>query len=193
MGLSPHSYLNGSEWNGQATMYYIDSGDNNAYAIGDPVAVQGSADANGVMRVTLATAGTGNALCGAIVSTGGIRYGGSLMDPSGLDTTIIPATKTKSYYILVADDPHLLFEAQEDGAGAFLAATDVGSNVNLVSGANNGYVSGWLLDSNPVATTATLQCQLMRLVQRADNAMGQYAKWLVRINNHNFKAGTAGV
>lgn len=194
MGLSPHSYMNGSAWNGQATMYYIDSADANAYAVGDPLTIQGSADANGVMRVVLATAGTGSPSIGALVSmTGGQTYGGVVAPPANLDATTIPATKTRNYYVLVADDPNIIFEIQEDSIGNNLAATDVGSNFNLVSGANNGYVSGWLLDSSTTATTSTLQLQVLRLVQRADNAIGQYAKWLVRINNHNFKAGTAGV
>jgi len=193
MGLSPHSYLNGSKWNGQATMYYIASTDPNAFAIGDPVTLSGSGDSNGVAGITLATAGTANVILGALVSTGGQTYGGAPVTPSNLDTTIIPATKTQAYYVLVADDAQLIFEAQEDSVGANLAATDIGTNVNLVAGANNGYVSGWMIDSTPTATTATLQCQLLRKVQRADNAIGQYCKWLVRINNHQFKAGVAGV
>lgn len=194
MGLSPHSYLNGAQWNGQAREYWVVSTDPNAYAIGDPVTLTGLGSPGGVPGCVIATAGTGNALLGVVVGTRGTVYGGAMVDPAGLDTTVVPATKTKDYYLLIADDPNLVFEAQEDGAGAtYLAAADIGVNVNLVAGANNGYVSGWLIDSNPTATTATLQCQLLGLVQRADNAIGQYAKWLVRINNHNFKAGTAGI
>lgn len=192
MGLSPHSYLNGTPWNGQATMYYIDSGDTNAFAIGDPVVLTGSGDANGVMAVTLATAGTSHDVLGALVSYGGQTYGGAPVTPGNLDTTIIPATKTKNYYVLVADDPNLIFEVQEGGSGTALATTDLGSNINLLSGTNNGYVSGWLLNNNSKATTNTFQMQLLRLVQRADNTFGAAAKWLVRINTHPFKAGTTG-
>ena len=192
-GLTPHSYLNGVPWNGQVQMYFISSGDTNAFAIGDPVTLSGSGDSNGVPGITLATAGTGNPVLGAIVSTGGQTYGGAPVTPSNLDTTVIPAAKTKNYYVLVCDDPNVLFEVQEGGVGTALAATDLGTNIDLLSGTNNGYVSGWLIDNNSKATTATLQCQLMKLLQRADNAMGASAKWLVRINNHNFKAGTAGV
>lgn len=192
-GLSVVSTITGAPWNGQATMYYIASTDPNAFAIGDPVTLSGSGDANGVAGITLATAGTGSPLVGVLVSTGGQTYGGAPVTPSNLDTTVIPATKTKAYYVMVADDPNLLFEAQEDSVSANLAATDIGTNVNLVAGANNGYVSGWMIDSSPTATTSTLQCQLLRLSQRADNAIGTYAKWIIRINNHNFKAGVAGV
>ena len=53
MGLSPHSYLNGATWNGQARAYYIASTDPNAFAIGDPVTLAGSGDAaeEGLIRV----------------------------------------------------------------------------------------------------------------------------------------------
>lgn len=191
-GLAPHSYLSGAPWNGQARMYYIDSGDANAYAIGDPVAPQGSADANGVMRVVLATAGTGNAFCGCIVGTSAGPYG-SVVSPNAQNTTVIPATKTQSYYVMVCDDPNVIFEIQEGGAGAALAAGDVGSNANLLSGTNNGYSSGWTFNNATLATTNTLQLRLLGLVQRQGNGFGAYAKWLVKINNHSYAAGVAGV
>ena len=191
-GLKPVS-SRGSEYDGQATMYYIPSGDTNAYAIGDPVTLAGSADSAGIPTVTLATAGAGNLVLGPIVATRGQKYGGVLADPASLDTTIIPATKTKGYYVLVADDPHLLFEVQEDSDSTTLAATDVGNNFDLVSGTNNGYLSGWMLDSSSANTGATRQLQLVRLASRPDNAIGTYAKWIVRIVYHNFNAGVAGV
>lgn len=192
-GLSPVQYLNGSPYNGQARLYYIVSTDPNAYAIGDPVASSGGADANGVPGVVLATVGTGNAVRGVIVSAGAVKEGGFMADPTNLATTIIPATKTKNYYVLVADDPHILFEIQEDNAGTPLAAGDVGLNANLKAGTNNGFVSGWVLDNSGEATGATLQLKLFGLVRRQDNAFGLAAKWLVKINNHELAAGTAGV
>ena len=192
-GLSPVSYLNGTPWSGQARQYYIDSANDSAFSIGDPVALSGSADSNGVPGIQLATAGTGNAVLGCIVSGPGIAYGGALVNPSNLDTTVIPATKTRGFYVLVCDDPNVIFEIQEGGAGAALTVANVGTNANLLSGTNNGYLSGWTFNNATLATTATLQLQLLGLQPRLDNAFGQYAKWLVRINNHAFKAGTAGV
>jgi len=192
-GLRPVGYRNGSGYAGRATMYQIASGDTNAYAIGDPVVLSGAGSTGGIPVVTLATAGTGNQVLGSIISTGGLKYGGPLADPASLDSTVIPATKTKNYYVLVADDPDIEFEIQEDSVGGDLAVASLGININLVSGTNNGYVSGWMADSSSVATTATLQLQLLRLSQRPDNAVGTYAKWVVRIVNHSFNAGTAGV
>ena len=192
-GLRPVSYRNGSGYAGRGTVYNIASGDTNAYAPGDPVVLSGAGTATGIPVVTLATAGTGNQVLGSIIAVGGTKYGGVLADPASLDSVIIPATKTKAYFVLVADDPDLEFEIQEDSVGGDIAVASLGANFNLVSGTNNGYASGWMLDSSSVATTATLQLQLLRLSQRPDNAVGTYAKWIVRIVNHSFNAGTTGV
>lgn len=190
-GLVPVQYLNGSPWSGQARTYYIAQADTNAYAIGDPVASSGSGDSNGVAGVTLATAGTGNAVRGAIVGVGTKE---SLMaDPNNLNTLIIPATKTQPYYVMVVDDPNVIFSIQEGNTTTYLTAADIGSNANLFSGANNGYVSGWTLNNSGLATTATLQLRILGLQRTIDNTFGQYAKWLVKINNHELAAGTAGV
>ena len=193
-GLSPFGYLNGSPWNGQARMYCIPSTDStNAYAIGDPVVLAGSADAKGIPTVTLATAGYGNAITGVIVGAGGIVYGGPGANPNNLNTTVVPVTKAQNYYVLVADDPNILFMAQEDSVGNNLAATDVGSNIDLVAGTNSGYLSGWMIDSSTANTGSTRQLQLMQFVQTPDNAIGTYGRWVVRINNHSYRAGIAGV
>lgn len=190
-GLSPTQYLNGAPWNGQARLYNIDSGDTNAFAIGDPVKSDGTADANGVAGVTLGTAGS--AVRGVIVSMGGLLRGGPMVDPTNLGTTIIPATKTKDYYVMVVDDPNVIFEVQEVSGGTALTAAAVGLNADLVAGTNNGYVSGWELNNSGEATTSTLNCKLLGLSQRADNAFGEHAKWLVLLNNHELRGGVTGV
>ena len=193
-GLSPFGYLNGSPWNGQARMYCIPSTDStNAYAIGDPVVLAGSADTKGIPTVTLATAGYGNAVTGVIVGAGGIVYGGPGANPNNLNTTVVPVTKAQNYYVLVADDPNILFMAQEDSVGNNLAATDVGNNIDLVAGTNSGYLSGWMIDSSTANTGNTRQLQLMQFLQTPDNAIGTYGRWVVRINNHSYRAGTTGV
>ena len=193
-GLAPHSYRDGSPWNGKARMYCIPSTDlTNAYAIGDPVVLAGSADANGIPTVTLATAGYGNAITGVIVGAGGPKFAGPSANPTNLNTIVVPVTKAANYYVLVADDPAILFTAQEDSVGNNLAATDVGNNIDLVSGTNSGYLSGWMIDSSSANTGNTRQLQLMQLLQTPDNAIGQYARWLVRINNHSYASGTTGV
>jgi len=191
-GLSPVEYLNGSKWNGQVRRYYIPSSDGNAFAIGDPVVIAGGADARGIASVTLAT--PGSAMLGPIVGMGGLLYGGFSGDPTNLNTTVIPATKTKGYYVLVADDPNIIFEAQEIGTGTALTAAEVGLNVNMVAAANSGYLSSWVLTNTTEAATATLDCKLLGLSQRnPNNAFGAYAVWNVLINNHCYRPGSAGL
>lgn len=193
MGLSPHSYISGARYSGQATEYVVLAGNTNAIAIGDPVVLAGSGDANGVPNVVLATAGAANTITGVCVGIGsGNTYGGGVGGVNQFTAPIVPATAATNTYILVADDPMILFEVQEGGAGTALATTDLGTNINLLSGANNGFVSGWQLDNNSKGTGVTLQCKLLRLMQRADNTFGPQAKWVVSINNHTFSSGTTG-
>ena len=185
MGLQPVKYLNGSPWNGQATRYCIPSGDTTAYYLYDPVTTAGSADANGVATVSIGVAGA--AILGSIV---GVEVAGD-----NLDIKYVPATKTRDYYVYVADDPNLIFEIQESGTA--MAAADVGLNANFVIAAPSSTVSpsATAIGNSTKNTTATLNLKLLGLSQRVDNAFGTYAKWLVLINNHQYKAGTgtAGV
>lgn len=196
-GLSPVRYLNGSPWNGRMNLYYIPSTDANAYAIGDPVAtLTGAASASGVSAVTLASAGASAVLRGVLVTAGGTQEAGPFVDPANLALTVIPASKTQNYWVGVVDDPMVIFEIQEfSGSGATnFTSADVGKGCNLKSGTNNGYLSGWTLDDTAVsATSSTRQVRLLGLARRTDNVFGAYAKWEVLINQHEFKAATAGV
>lgn len=193
-GLQPVQYLNGAPWNGQTRSYYIPSTDTNAYAIGDPVDLLGTADANGVPGVVLATAGnnTGaNMIVGSIVSVGTQESViGNISNPN---SNIIPATKTVDYYVEVADDPNIIFSVQEGGTGTALTAAAAGINVDLATGTNNGYVSGWTFNNTLTNTGSGYQLKLIGLVRTPNNAFGQYAKWLAMINLHRYKAGVAGV
>lgn len=190
-GLSPVGHILGIDWSSKTQRYYIPQADTNAYAIGDPVTLAGSADSNGVPSITIAVAGT-NVILGAIVGMGGPQYGGVSADTANLNIITIPATKTKAYYVEVVVDPYVLFEIQDDGS-AVLGAGDVSSNYNLVAGANNGYVSGWQLAANSSNVGNTRQVQILQLAQKPNNALGVNAKWIVRIVNHQFLPGTAGV
>lgn len=190
LGLAPVQYLNGSPWNGQARLYAIPAASTQGFAIGDPVITGGSADADGVPTIALAAA-TG-AIRGVIVGLADTK--GGMAKVGTPESTVRPAAaQTKDWYALVVDDPNVIFEVQEIGTGTPLTATAVGLNSNLVVGTNNGFVSGWLLDNAVEDVTATLQVRLLGLVQRVDNAFGQYAKWLVKINNHELAAGTVGL
>lgn len=192
-GLSPVKHITGAPFNGQGNIYQIAAADTNGYAIGDPVISSGSGDTNGVPGITLAAA-TG-AIRGVILGLGNSE--GGIFNINNLNSTVRPAAaQATDWYAIVADSPDIIFEVQEHSNGTQLAATEIGLNQVLFLGTNNGYQSGWLLasvtDATP-ATTVTLQVRLLGLARRADNAYGAYAKWLVKINVHEFSAGTVGV
>lgn len=191
-GLRPVGNITGSGYNGAARLYSIAAADTNAYAMGDPVITAGAvgADSRGVPAVTLAAA-TGP-IRGVVVGLFDTYPGVVIGD---LNRTIRTAgAKATVWYALVADDPELVFEVQEVTGGTLLTLADVGLNTNLVAGANNGFISGWTLDNNTEAVTATLQCRIIGTVQRQDNFIGlPFCKWLVKINNHELSAGTAGL
>lgn len=191
-GLNPVGHILGLDWSQKTQRYYIAASDTNAYANGDPVKLSATSDANGVAGCTLATAGTGNAILGVIVGMGGPQYGGVNADVNALNVLVIPATKTRAYYVEVVVDPFVLFEIQDDGTATPTTAF-TSLNYNLVTGTNNGYVSGWQLGGSTAATTSTLQLQVMQMAQRPNNTLGLNAKWIVRINNHQFLTGTTGV
>jgi hypothetical protein len=193
-GLAPVRYLGGSPWNGAVNIYTILAADTNAFYIGDPVTTIGAAngDGNGLPACTLGAAGA--AIRGVIVALGTLGNGGPYINPNNLTAMQRPSgAATVNYYCAVVDDPDVLFEVQEAGAGATLTATSINRNVNLNLGTRTAglVVSPAFLDNNTVNTTATLNLKNMGLIQRIDNQFGVFQKWLVKINNHEFSAGTA--
>lgn len=175
-GLRPVRHRNGAPYNGAATRYYVPSSDSTALYLGDPVIIAGSADADGVATVTRATAAGGNYLLGSVVA----------VEPVTRDSYTYREAST-ARYVWVADDPDLVFEIQEDGVGGALAATNVGQNIDLVSGSGSTVTgfSGFQADSSTAATTNTLQLRILGFSQKTGNEPGNAnAKIEVAINLH---------
>lgn len=193
-GFTPVGYLNGAPWTGKARLYSIAANYGTALYIGDPVISSGTSDANGVPGIVIGA--TTGALRGVIVGLS--KYEGMVGNPSNLDITYRPASDPSVWYAMVADDPNIIFEVQEESNGTQLAATEIGLNTISKSGTGNGFVSGWMIPSATGATpntTATLQLRLLGLSRKPGNAFGAYAKHLVQINVHELAHGTgaAGV
>lgn len=198
-GLKPVGTLSGAPWNGQARIYYVPATNATALYVGDPVTrLTADADANGVPSVSIGVAGS--AVIGPIVGILPVFPGVSLVG-STLDLTRRSLAASTAGYVLVADDPNLLFEIEEGttagAAGTALTSSAIGNNANFIilAGANTYSDSGTLLDNATENTTATLNLKIMGLAQREDNAFGTRAKWIVKINNHQYGShtGTAGV
>jgi len=147
--------------------------------IGDPV------DMINTGTVTIATAGAGNPVLGCIVD---------IFDSTGKPVKACPATST-GYTVTVADDPNQEFIMQEDGAVSDRALADIGINVDLIAGTGSVTtgLSAWEIDSSSIAASANVQ---LRIIDKADilgNALGDWCRWVVKINNHRKNAGIVGV
>lgn len=196
VGLSPVRYLNGAPWTGAVNLYCVLAADTNAYWIGDLVTTIGNANADGygVPAVTLAAAGAASR--GVIVGVGTAPIGGSgpYINPNNLASLSRPSgAQSVNYYLAVVDDPNVIYEVTEAGAGSVLLATSCNRNVNINTGTRAGSlsVSPAFLDNNTVATTATLNLKILSAVIRADNTpYTANQRWNVIINNHEFRAGT---
>ena len=190
-GFVPSRYQNANPYTGAANIYCIPSSDGSQYGVGDAVKTVAGGDANGLPYVTKA-AGT-DTVRGVIV---GVLPPG-LNNPSlvgvNLDLTVqnVPATKAKAYYVMVADDPDILFEFMDDGLSA-LTSTSCNKNAsftvaNPTSPAQN---SASVLSTASIGTVNTLNLKLVGLVQKPNNVFGVNALWLVKWNLHEFNSPT---
>lgn len=185
MGLRPYSHRNGAPYNGAARVYSSASGDATAIFIGDPVKLSGTSQViNGITYSDVDQAATGDVIQGVVVG----------VLPETADSLTYRAASTVRR-LLVADDPDLLFEIQEVSGGTALVADAIGLNANFVVGSGSTVtgLSGVELNNATEATTNTLDLQIIGLVPRDDNAVGEHAKWLVRINRVQHANQVAGI
>lgn len=196
-GLVPYRHFDGSYWNGSANLYFVPSSYATALFVGDPVdVISGSNDANGIPAVQLAT--VGSPMIGSVV---GIVSGGSPVIAVTRDLAVYHVAST-AQYLLVSDDPNLLYWVQDDASSQARAPNQwAGRNANLVSGSGSTVTafSGWQLAASTVNTTNTLDVKIIRPLDQADNTIGSAAntnmnaKWLVKLNNYRFNFQVAGV
>ncbi len=189
-GLIPYRRTTAEPYNGAANIYYVPVGYGTAIYVGDPIhIVTATADLQGIPGVGIVTAGNGTdsgiATYGIIGAMVGIVSGGEPVVAVTRDLPVYHPASTAGY-ILVSDDPDMLYMVQENGnmgTGTIGAVAGPGKNVDLVSGTGStvtGY-SGWTIGSASLSTNA-LQMRVMRMLEQADNALGTNAKWLCRIN-----------
>jgi hypothetical protein len=208
-GFSPVRYTSGAPYNGACNRYAIPVTDTTAsYAIGDVVMSAGGSDANGVLyvkKIPVANASDFKAL-GVVVGISPVDAGVSLVGAT-LDLTqlyIPDGTRTAVRYVLVADDPNLLFEvsagttatnftlakARYNAGICSNTGSDVTYDISQASLTPSAPVSNVVLSSATVDTTNTLPVQMLGLVQRIDNEVGAYSRILCRFNNHEFGVAT---
>jgi hypothetical protein len=191
-GLSPVKYANGAVWDGQATVYYIPSTDNNQYGVGDIVKSAAGSDAAGVPTVVKAAAS--DVPRGVIVGVLPTYLNQNTLVGSNLNLNVIaiPATKTAAYYVLVADDPNLIFEAQCDNTATLVAIGTINANVLpvIANPASGSPFSGTQIDHTQFATTNTFMLKVLGLPLRVGSDFTAQAKLLVKFNTHEFFGST---
>lgn len=203
-GFRPVKHITGAPYNGQANIYEVPAGESVPVFVGDLVKLSDSAATAGVPAVEAVVAAssqiTAGPILGAVVGVlntkmdplDGTMTAGSI----SLDTPQYRAASTKQY-VLVADAPDLVFEAEADAA---VAAASVGLNVGIGASAHTtplltGASPMYVYSTTAPATTSTLPLQIVGVVKRVDNEINSaYNKVLVRINVHAFgSVGVAGV
>jgi hypothetical protein len=191
-GLKPVRYVSGKPYTGACNKYYVPSSDGTAIYLGGLVKPAGSADASGIMSVT-GNVSTGNQVLGVVVGVDPVEGAGA----DGRDSLTYRAASTERY-VYVADEPDLLYEIQEDGEGGTLAVTAVGNTADLTgftAGSTTTGLSSIEVDSSTATASGdgTEDVLIVGFSRSVDNVVGsQWAKMLVRLNNHFFIDGVAG-
>ena len=186
-GFKPVGHLLGAPWNGKANVYYIPATDSTATFIGDAVKSAGSADASGKYP-TVAQAAAGNVIRGVVIGFG--DNPNVMTRPDSPNATHRLAST--AMYVLVVDDPFVIFEIQEDNASNDMDADMVGLSTDIATvgtGSTTTGKSAMELDSSDTAT-ALGQCKILRVSNREDNALGTYCKWDVLIVEHEMLIAT---
>lgn len=197
-GFSPVKSLTGA-WDGIGNLYAIATDASNTYAIGDVVMSAASSTSTGIPYVTKwGGATTTSALpLGIIVGFATPPVGTSLQGTSlSLEKQWLPLS-SGTQYVLVCDDPLVIFEAQFDSTA--VAVTNLHQNAAVtITADQTATLSTAAPYSNMVltgpATTATLPVRILGAVQKQDNEVGAYVRVLCKWNYHEYgvTAGASG-
>ena len=199
-GFRPVKTVSGAPYSGKANLYFVPSSNSDVIMVGDAVKLAGDARAaSGVP--TVARCGATDIPIGVVV---GILFSGvanevtNVPNVSNLNTPIYRVASTDRY-LLVADDPMLVYEVQY--AGTSVAAATITANVGqngqftTTAGSTTTGSSGMQLDSAGLATTSTLPLKIVGFPARPDNVPGDtYFSYYVTLNSSTLGSlGTTGV
>jgi len=200
-GFRPVKSITGAPYNGQSNLYFVPASDSSVIMVGDAVKLSGDARAaTGAPTVTRVSAAT-DIPVGIVVGIAFTGVGDTINMPpvNDLNTPVYRRASTDRY-LLVADDPNLIYEVQY--AGTSVAAATITANVvlngqfTLTAGSTASGSSGMQLDSAGLATTATLPLKIVGFPNRPDNIPGDtYFSYYVKLNSASLASGTgsAGV
>jgi hypothetical protein len=189
-GLVPVRKMDGSAWTASENKYQIVTTYASSIFKYDPVTIGTSG--------YLERGAAGSSIVGVFM---GVKY---------IDTTGIPRFSPfwpgnpgvltgSTVDAIVIDDPNVIFTIQETNAsgaaGTPLALADRGLNANFLytAGSTATGQSAVSLNNASEADTATLNLKIIDLDPSPDNAVGNFANWLVLINNHLYRSGILGI
>ena len=187
-GLVPYKMLGGKPYSG-ATSYYQIAPTPYATSIftGDPVTMSAG-------YVTIGAAGS--AIIGVFAGCKYIQADGTpKFSPYWPASTAI--LSGSSIQALVIDDPDVVYSVQEDNgsgaAGTHLAqATGPGFNYNFAINTGNTTTGLSAASLNNGATNTTYNLKILELDPTINNAIGNFANWLVIVNNDVYRGGSTG-
>jgi hypothetical protein len=189
-GLQPVRKLDGSAWSGALNEYPILSTYATALYNGDPVTTL----ADGTIGVGVA----GSPILGVfqgvkyIDSTGVAKFQAYWPGNPGILTGTTPVA-------LVIDDPNVVYTIQETSgtgtAGTPLALADRGLNANFLYTAGSAATgqSAVSLNNATEADTNTLNLKIIALDPTPGNVVGNFANWLVALNDTRYRNGITGI
>jgi hypothetical protein len=181
-GFRPVMMLDGSPYNGHTIRCQFRAADATATFIGDLVVLDGTAGTEGVPTVKQGAASDTN-FFGVVVAME--------FNPADLTSKHRLASTQRACYVVPALD--CLFEVQEDSDSSNLALNDIGETVDIVVGSGNTTTGLSTMELNSDNVGTGLNCLILGLVNREDNAVGANANWLVRINENMQQGGDIGV
>ena len=175
-GFTPVGTTDGSDWHGKLrTVQFADDYAASAF-VGDVVKLTGTGSVDGKYeQVEVAAAGDAN--IGAIV-----EILPSFEDEGSLTQMYKPASTERLAKVCFGSE--VLYEVQEDSDGAALAATDIGSDIDLIAGAGNTItgISGQEIDSSTAGSGT--QFRIRHIARREDNELGDFCRWIVTVNDN---------
>lgn len=206
-GFRPVKHASGAPYNGQANVYEVSVSNTIPIYIGDLVIRDPTnASTSGLQTVVSISTHATNAndvaagvIVGAVVGVVNAKFdpieGKMTTGSVALDTPQSVAVSTKAY-VLVADDPGLIFEVQST-AVATMALVGMNADVStLAVSGNQGTTgqSGMYVASTTMDATATRPLTFLGFSRRVDNEMAAASnKVLVRITTHFAGNAIAGV
>ena len=185
MGFKPYQHLNGNPWNGAFNIYFHSASDNTALYVGDLVQTGPTYDEpTGKYPAVTAHVITKEDNVGVVVGFGNTPQ----LCTVNTNLANVYCAASTAMYVAVIDDPDVLFIAQADDAGTAMEAADVYSYADVLATAGSSTTGRSAMEIDVSGCSdAAATLQIMRLYPGEGNAIGDYSKWVVRINEHIYR------